>query len=231
MNRRELILGAGAAVVAAAALPAEGRERAYRFMGWLDRTPRCCYIGGTIRRPEAHDTKYKIDWEPGTPSSPHTQIVDTWVRETVKSGYLLCYGDIRWMDRKVRLEDVLIRIDLDDKVFNHQKGYVNEPGLKITVTEGAAQFAPFGLASTHGLQYVREDMRDTYYVRKPYLRYDEERDIRIALGTIPKAIGRRTPRSGSTIAGWLTSRRTSRRPRHDHHGGRGPGRAARAAGR
>jgi hypothetical protein len=179
MNRREILLGAGA-LAAATALPAAAQAIKPTTYAWYS-----SWSTGIMHH-ETHDTAYTVDWALGTLQSPRAEIVKTWVRETLKSGYILCYGDIRWMNPKVRLESVHIRIDLDDKVFNHKTGYVTEPGLKITVNEDGAKFAPFGLASTHGLSYVREDMRDTYYVRMPYLRYEEERDIRIALGDNPQ---------------------------------------------
>ncbi|AFU86743.1 putative TAT signal protein [Caulobacter phage CcrRogue] len=190
MNRRNLLLGAGAAVIAAGvaqAKPVHVSEVKPTTYTWYS-----SYETG-IRQRDTHDTRYTIRWEQGAMQHPHADIVRKWVRETIDSGYLYCFGDIHWMDRKVRLEDVHIVIRPGKKVWNHVTGYTDEEGLQIEVNEAGAVFAPFGLASTHGLTYVRESMRDTYYVRKPYLRYDEERELRFALGDDPQ--GYRAPNS------------------------------------
>ncbi|AXQ68456.1 hypothetical protein HOT99_gp161 [Caulobacter phage CcrBL10] len=183
MNRRNLLLGAGAAVIAAGVAQAqtvhvsEVKPTTYTWFSSIE---------GGMRHRESHDTRYVIQWEKGALQHPHSEIVRKWVRETIDSGYLYCYGDMRCMDRKVRLEEVHILIRPGKKVWNHVTGYTDEEGLQIEVNEAGAKFAPFGLASTHGLTYVAETMRDTYYVRKPYLRYDEERELRFALGDDPQ---------------------------------------------
>lgn len=173
MNRREIFLGAVAMAGAAAiGLPTIASTRA-RGGSWED-----------IDSDEAHAFVF---WSAEANASPHRALVRKWIKEIVDTGILYCHGDGFIGDRTVRVKNLRFDVAWGKPVFNYMSGYTDEIGPSITITEWMedgkeAVFAPVGLASTHGSTYVRESYRDIYVVRKPLLRYEEERELRYTLG-------------------------------------------------
>ncbi|AXQ68820.1 hypothetical protein HOU00_gp305 [Caulobacter phage CcrPW] len=172
MNRREILLGAAAVAGASAiSLPALA---AVRVRGaWED-----------LDSDKAHAF---IFWSAEAYASPHRKVVRDWIKEVVDTGILYCVGDGFIGDRTVRVENLRFDVAWGKPVFNYMTGYTDEIGPSITITEHMpegrdAVFAPIGLASTHGSKHVRAEYRDVYMVRKPLLRYEEERELRYALG-------------------------------------------------
>lgn len=175
MNRREILLGAGA--VAGASAVSLPTVAAVRQRGcWED-----------IDSDKAHAF---IVWSGQAYASQHRALVREWIKEIVDTGILYCHGDGLIGDRTVRVENLQFDVAWGKPVFNFMSGYTDEIGPSITITEfmdgykGGKQavFAPVGLASTHGSSYVKPSYRDIYVVRKPLLRYEEERELRYALG-------------------------------------------------
>lgn len=181
MNRRQALVGAGALALVAAtpalAAPNLDLDKGYKITWYHS------LAAGAIVRADAHDTLWVLEWQDGSADSVHAPLVRAWAMATIELGYLHCNGDLRIADRTVRLEDVHITVRPNNRVWNYMTGYVEEPGLEIIIREGAAEFAPVTLASTFGAGIkLRDDFNDAYYVRKPLLRYDEERELRFALG-------------------------------------------------
>lgn len=181
MNRRQALIGAGAVALAAAtpalAAPNLELDKGYKI-DWVT-----YLVGGVVNRPDAHDILWSIHWKDKAADSVHAPLVRAWAMATIELGYLHCHGDGMICDRTVRLENVTFTVRPGKKVWNPHVGYTDEDGLEIVILEGDAEFAPIGIASTHGAGIkLRDEFVDAYYVRKPTLRYDEDRELRFALG-------------------------------------------------
>ncbi|AFU87789.1 putative TAT signal protein [Caulobacter virus Karma] len=181
MNRRELILGAGA-VVAASALPSV--VEAAR----IEPIRRLLLESGFVQH-ETFATSWMAIWTEDSHASRHAEVVRAWIDETVQSGYLKCGGETYILDKHVRLPQVDFTISPADKVWSHWSGWVEEAGLKVVVRVLAsdpqvdATFDPVYLMKTRWQTDGTQAPEETrYLVRRPLLRYHEERELRYALG-------------------------------------------------
>lgn len=165
MNRRTMLLAMGASALPLPALASPTR----RYI-----------LESGFARDEATQKvrTWAVTWEGEAMRSPHAKLVRDWIKKTTDEGVLYCAGDY-FMDRTVRLGDTRFVVRARGKVWNYLTGYTDEDGLEITITEGGAQFAPIGILETEGNSI---GIPERYYVRKPLLRYDEDRELRFALG-------------------------------------------------
>lgn len=176
MDRRQVLLGA-AAVAGATSLPTLAGAKTSSSKGVF------------IETFNLGPNKARAVWSIDAWTHPHRRYVEAWIKKTVAEAALYCHGDGLIMDRVVRLEDTQFEITVGKKVFSYKTGATDEESLQVTITEYVddkpAVFAPVGLASTFGLTNTKPEFKDTYHVRKPLLRYDEERELRYALGDTP----------------------------------------------
>lgn len=150
-----------------------------------------------------------VHWTREAWANPHREIVRAWIRKTVAEGVLYCHGDGYISDRTVRLENTRFEVRVGQKVWNHVIGYTAEISLEVTITEMVdgkpAVFAPIGLASTFGAKTkLKPEFINVYYVRKPLLRYEEERELRFALGDDRQGYHNKTTRIGHDFR-WVDS--------------------------
>lgn len=180
MDRRSILIGAASLLGAASLGLAEARASVRKPDKIEQRT-------GIYEDFSGEHNVGVAFWSREAWASPHREVVRAWIKKTIREGVLYCHGDGWIADRTVRLVDTRFDVKAGGKVWNHVVGYTDEIGLEITITEMVdgkpAVFAPIGLASTFGAGIkLKPEFTDVYYVRKPLLRYEEDRELRFALG-------------------------------------------------
>jgi hypothetical protein len=190
MDRRTLLLSLGAVALPLPALAAK------TSMVWMP--PPATHIAHRLTVGREIIRKWDVIWFGGAHENPHAELVRAWIKEAADAGILYCSGDT-YMERTVRLEDTTFAVRARGKVWNYLTGYTDEDGLEITITEGAAKFAPIGILDTEGNTL---GIPNRYYVRKPVVRYEEDRELRFALGDDPLGYHSKTTKLGYDMR-WL----------------------------
>jgi hypothetical protein len=152
MNRRQMMIAAGATLAATLSMPVWARPAA-----------------NTIAR-----------WEPGTQDSPHALLAAGWIMEQRRAGLIYTTGESFGFGHKFTLTDPSFVVRLTDILWHPTRGYQYKPSLEIDVYERGVFIGTSQMASNADyVDYWRSPLpadHPDFWFRPPHTPY-EKRDL------------------------------------------------------
>lgn len=130
----------------------------------------------------AYASQVPIEWAPGALGHKFEPLAGSWCAQRIREGLLYLRGGGLDMDRVMKLTQPRFKIVPGKRVFNWMTGYTDETGLAIYITEkGVPIGEAVGIGTSIGYEEYwgseRPDNMPDYYVRQPWLTWDEFKHI------------------------------------------------------